>query len=426
MLVLLAPPERDERWRIPLSAALYFTGLFAKETGAAVIVMLIALVWVRLGGQEKDPGSNWSKRLAMAGGPYVAATGAYVIIRLWAMHGTGVEKGEHSWREVFFTGPSVILFYLQKLTIPMGLSGAYVNPLYSSATMAFWLPLAVVVLLAVLVTWLSLRTRPVVGFSAALILLPILPALATIRVYPQGDMAHDRYLYLPSVGLCLLIGVIAQHMLNAPKSVRAAGAAVLAIVLAAFSVMTFKQQRYYNDDIIFLQRAIEVNPDNAFAYALLANFYMDQGNTDMALKDYRIASEIAPDEIRITLFLARGLFGVQKYSEAEAILNPLMTRTDFSADQRNSIRLSLANVKIGEGNLDAAQLLLEQVEQSDANFPELHWALGVLYHGQGHIPEAQAEFEKEYQMSGDEMARRQSMAMSKQMLLKTLPGDGSR
>jgi len=422
MLVLLAPPERGDRWPILLSAVLYFTGLFAKETGAAVIVLLIAMAWTRL----KDRESSWSKRLVLAGSPYAAATGAYLIIRWLAMHGTGVEKGEHSWPEVFFTSPSIVLFYLRKLIVPVGLGGAYVNPIYTSPTMAFWLPLAAILLLVLLMTWLAFRMKPVIGISAALILLPVLPALATIRVYPQGDMTHDRYLYLPSVGLCLLIGALAPRMLETPRSIHTAAASVLAIVLVAFSVLTFAQQRFYHDDVAFLQRAIDVNPDNAFAYALLANIYMDQGRTDLGLKDYRIASELAPDDPRISMFLARGLFGVQRYTEAETILTPLSLRKDFDVSRQNAIRLSLANVEIGQGKLDSAQQLLEQVEQSDANFPELHWALGVLYHRQGQIPLAQAQFEKEYQLSGDEAAHQQSMMLSKQMLLRTPSSDGSR
>jgi len=422
MLVILAPHESGERWPILLSAALYFTGLFAKETGVTLVVVLIAMAWMR----PQDGENSWSKRLVLAGSPYVAASGAYAIIRWSVLRGVGVETGEHSWREVFFSGPSILLFYLRKLMLPVGLSGGYVNPIHSSPTMAFWLPLAAILLFVVLMAWLAFRVNPIFGFSAALILLPLLPTLAAIRVYPQGEMTHDRYLYLPSVGLCLLIGAVAQRMLAAPRSVRAASASILAIVLVAFSALTFAQQRFYRDEIAYLQREIEVSPAHAFAYAALGDLYMDQGRTDLGLKNYRIASELAPDDPKISLFLVRGLSADQKYSEAEAILNRLMLRKDFDASRQNGIRVSLANVEIALGKLESAQQLLQQVEQADANFPELHWAFGVLYQRQGQIALAQAQFEKEYRLTGDEMAQRQSMMLSKQMLSRTPPRDGSR
>lgn len=421
MLVLLVPQESGDRWPILLSAVLYFTGLFAKETGVTLIVILFAMAWIRL----RDRQANWSQRLFLAGGPHVAATGAYLIIRWSVMHGVGVENGEHSWRSVFFSSPSIMLFYLQKLIMPVGLSGGYVNRVYSSPTIAFWLPLTAILSFIFLMTWLAFRANRIFGFSAALILLPLLPPLAAIRLYPQGDMTHDRYLYLPSVGLCLLIGVLVPRILEASRSARIAAASVLTVVLVAFSVTTFAQQRYYDDDVTFLQREIDVNPANGFAYALLGNVYLAQGRTDLGLKNFHIASELEPDEPKISLFLVSGLFADQKYPEAEAILNRLMLRKDFDARRQNGIRLSLANVEISLGKLEAAQGLLQQVEQADANFPELHWALGVLYQKQGQIQLARTQFEKEYQLTGDEAAQRQSLLLSKQMLSPVRPNTGS-
>jgi tetratricopeptide (TPR) repeat protein len=421
ILVLLAPPERGGRWPILLSALVYFAGLFAKETGAALMVVLIALAWIRLGDME----SGWSKRLALAGSPYIAGTAAYLIIRALVLHGMGFEHSERGWREVIFSSPSILLFYLRRMIFPVGLSGAYVNPIYSSPTMAFWLPLAAILLFVLLMAWLSFCLNPVFGLSAALILLPLLPALATIRVYPWGDITHDRYLYLPSVGLCLLVGLLADRMLQAPKGIRAMAASVFAILLIAFSVLTFAQQRSYDNDIVYSQHEIDVNPANGFPYAMLANVYMDQGKSDLALKNYRIASEVAPDDERISLFLARGLFGLQNYAEAETILNRLMLRTDLDSSLQTSIRLSQANVELGLGKLDSAQQLLQQVEQADANFPELHWALGVLYDKQGNIPLAQTQFEKEYQLTGDLEAQQQS-ALLQMRMLRTPPNVGPR
>src|SRR5271166_4357296 len=47
MLVLLLPQESGDRWPILLSAVLYFTNLFAKETGVTLIVILFAMAWIR-------------------------------------------------------------------------------------------------------------------------------------------------------------------------------------------------------------------------------------------------------------------------------------------------------------------------------------------------------------------------------------------
>jgi Flp pilus assembly protein TadD len=75
--------------------------------------------------------------------------------------------------------------------------------------------------------------------------------------------------------------------------------------------------------------------------------------------------------------------------------------------------------------MDSAQQLLQQVEQADPNFPELHWGLGVLYHKQGRLQLAEAEFEKEYRLTGDQEAQRQAAMLTMQMI-QTPPSNGSR
>jgi Gpi18-like mannosyltransferase len=120
VLVLLSPARRGGRGPIVLSALLYSVGLFAKETGAALIILLIALAWMRLTNLK----SSWIKRLALAGGPYVAGTVIYLIVRGWVLHGMGVQQGERGWREVIFSSPSIMQFYLRKLIAPLALSGA--------------------------------------------------------------------------------------------------------------------------------------------------------------------------------------------------------------------------------------------------------------------------------------------------------------
>jgi protein O-mannosyl-transferase len=404
---------RIGRRQVLLSAALYFAALFAKETGITLSLLLIPLAWVWLKSEVKHP----RERILLATVPFAAATVIYLLARWSALHGSGIGQGEHSWREVVFSSPSTLLFYLGKLALPVGLSGGYVNAIYSAPTLAFWLALGAALAGIGLMTFLALRQNPVFGISAALILLPLLPALAAMRVYPQGDMVHDRYLYLSSAGFCLLIALLVQRAVQSARA-RTAAMCVLAIGLGVFAILTFRQQRFYHDDFSFVQREIEVNPRNAFAYAMLGNLYMDEHQADLGLQNLRKAHDLAPGEPKVSLFLARALFAEQKYDEAEALLASLLLQEDLDTNRKNGIRVSLANVEMSLKKLDSAETLLREVERSDPNLPELHWALGSLYLRQGNIPQAQAQFEAEYQLTGDPAAQRQSMLLARKILLQ--------
>ena len=409
ILVLLGDNTDAERPQVWASAALYGAGLFAKETGVALVLILIVIAWVRLRDQVKG---GW-ERLWLAGSPYVAATGIYVLARWFAMHQVGTEAGEHSWAEVIFSGPAVILFYLKKLIIPLGLSGCYVNPLTASPTASFSLELVAIAAGVAIVSWFAFRYSPVLGLAAALLLAPILPALAVVRIYPQGDMTHDRYLYLASVGLCLMVGMLVARLWSMPKPAKLAVVAVMAVVLAALSTATFAQQKFYHDNFAFYRQVIETNPSDGMAYGLLGNEYMDQGNTDLALDLFRKAHQISPENPKVSLFLARGLVAEKQYLESEAVLNQMLQNPGLVTKRKNAALVSLANVEISLGKLEYGQQLLQRVQESDPRFPELHWALGVLFQREGLLAQAQAEYEKEFEITGDELAEKQSLTVAK-------------
>lgn len=410
ILVLLGDNTAEERPQVWASAALYGAGLFAKETGIAFVLILIVIAWVRLRGQVEG---GLARRLWLASSPYVAATGVYVLARWFAMHQVGTEAGEHSWAEVIFSGPSVMLFYLKKLIIPLGLSGCYMNPLTASPTARFSLELVAIATGVAIVSWFAFRYSPVLGLAAALLLAPILPALAVVRIYPQGDMTHDRYLYLASVGLCLMVGMLVARLWSMPKPAKLAVVAVMAVVLAALSTATFAQQEFYHDNFAFYRRVIEINPSDGMVYGLLGNEYMDQGDIDLALDLLRKAHQISPENPKVSVFLARGLFAQKQYAESEAVLDQMLQNPELETKRKNAALLSLANIEISLGKLEYGQQLLQRVQESDPRFPELHWALGVLFQRQGLLAQAQAEYEKEFEITGDELAEKQSLTVAK-------------
>jgi protein O-mannosyl-transferase len=428
MLILLDPPLPDEDKkngrtgdvrdslfypRVWLSAVWFGAGLFAKETGMAMLPILPAIAWMQLKKRVAGSQRLTSQRLWRAVFPYgVVATG-YLAVRWAVMRRVGGEIAEHSWATVVYSAPSILLFYLKKLFFPWNLGGTYVNPLAASPTTIFWLQLSAVVVGAAVVAWIAVRYRSLFGFAAALIVIPVLPALAVIRIYQQGSTTNDRYLYLPSAGASLLVALILQKVWSLERPAKVMAIVVVSLVFMTFSVMTISQQKYYQDDIAFNSRVIQVSPSDAFAMGLLGNAYLDQGRQDLALEQFQRASQIAPDDHKIKSFLARGLFAAGKYNEAETVLKGLSQSPHLTPAGRESALLWLANVEISLGNLTTAQQALEQAEHGDDRFPQLHWMWGMLYQRQGVLPQALAEYEKEFEITGDEGARQRAATVER-------------
>jgi len=405
MLALLGS-EKDADPRVWLSALSFGAGIFAKETGMAMLAILPAIAWVQLKGHVAGKERFWK-----AGYPYAVVTAGYLLIRWTVMHRVGVETGEHSWAQVIFSAPSILLFYLKKLFLPWRLSGCYVNVLTASPTPIFWLQLTAIMIGVAAIAWFAIRYRSLFGLAAALIVVPVLPALAVIRVYPQGDMTHDRYLYLPSIGLSLLVAMLVEKIWSLEKPAKVTVIAALIAVLLPFSAETISQQKYYRVDVTFYSRVIEVNPSNAFAMGMLGNVYLDEKRNDLALEQFRKAEQIDPGNQKVTIFLARALFAVGKYYDSETVLKNLLQTAELAPTRRKLTLVSLANVEIGMGNLNYAQQLLELVEASDDTLPGLHWAWAMLYQKQGLLPQAVAEYEKEFEITGDELSQQRSESL---------------
>jgi tetratricopeptide (TPR) repeat protein len=99
------------------------------------------------------------------------------------------------------------------------------------------------------------------------------------------------------------------------------------------------------------------------------------------------------------------------------VLKGLLQSPQLTPAWRESTLLWLANVEISLGNLTGAQQLLKQAEHSDDRFPQLHWTWGMLYQRQGLLPQALAEYEKEFQNTGDELARQRAASVERQFNL---------
>src|SRR3989442_869242 len=197
------PPQR--LW---LSVGVLSAALFSQETAIALLPIFPLL------GFSRGHWDGWRARLRVAlhmGTPYLVPAVIYLAVRWLVLRGVGVEIGKHSWQQVFCSSPSLLLFYFKKLAWPVRLSGFYLNPLVSRPSSEMWLTLLPILAGVVLLAWLAVRYSRCIGLAGCLILLPLIPALAATRVYDQGNIAHDRYLYLPSVGFSLLFGLSATN-----------------------------------------------------------------------------------------------------------------------------------------------------------------------------------------------------------------------
>jgi Tfp pilus assembly protein PilF len=394
------------------SVLLWGAALFTKET--AVALLPVFPLWAFLKKNNATPPRQARILQALRTCvPFVATAFFYLLVRSLVLHRVGTEIGQHTWRQVLFTGVDLFQFYINKLFLPLHLSPFYTNPVLTEQSLKIWITISLTVGVVALVSRVAIRYEPLVGLALSLILLPLVPVLVGIRIFRDGDLAHDRYLYLPSVGLCLLAGLLFKRIWAASTSARWVAASTGVILMTVLVGLNLSQQAYYRDDEAFYKRGLEVGPTNSLVMAFLGDHYLGQGKNDLALEQFRHAHDISPDNPEVLYRLARGLFETKNYAEAEPYLIQISRDPNLPASRRAVLALSLGQTQMRLGELSSAQSTLRELEVRNDTLRGVHQSLGALYELEGKLFDASREYEREFQISGDLKAHRRAIELNR-------------
>jgi len=121
-----------------------------------------------------------------------------------------------------------------------------------------------------------------------------------LRFDDRADLSivADRFMYLPSLGFCILAGVYFKKIwecikIKAPSYQMITAMAAVVIVLY-LGVSTFQQTKIWNNGPEFWTRVINRYPTSFMAYNQRALSYKDKGDLENALRDYTQAIALFP------------------------------------------------------------------------------------------------------------------------------------
>jgi tetratricopeptide (TPR) repeat protein len=216
------------------------------------------------------------------------------------------------WSMMFLSWPSILWnYYLWHLLWPVNLTVVCDLPY---ATHLGWrhviLPATAMTAL-VAVVWIAARRRPAIGFAALWMGLLILPPLY-LRAFAPGEIAHDRYLYLPSLGLSMLI---------APALARLGGAglATTAVLASLAALGVFRESQPWSNDIALFQRALVVVPGSVRAERQLALVLPAAGRCAEAIPILDRLRQQQEDP-RVLLALGACYYGQSRFEEAGLLI----------------------------------------------------------------------------------------------------------
>ncbi len=387
--------EHRSRWKI-LSLTLFVFAIFEKETGVIFPLVVFAYEWFYPPDDRRD--LEWTALLRRGVGalkstlPYFVLIVPYLAARIYALKGFSHPQTNLSVPTILLTLPSLLIFWVRHAVWPAGLSTFYnTHTITQLAWGTFVLPALALLLLAVLAIAAARRSREV-SFALAWMIIPLLPVL-DIRVFVKNDFAHDRYLYLPSIGLVIL-AAMALRRLTAGKQVGGIPVAQAAILAVLTPLMIFgvgREGAYFANEHVFYAHCARMAPENRIAVTDYAADLGQRGRYAQALPLLKGVVKREPDFwfARYNLALTYYHLGQMPAAE-ESFLRAIRLRPQV-ADQY--LYLGLVELKTGRTR-EAEDSIRYSLHLDPRNFGS-HFALGVILKGQGDLAGARREFEAE-------------------------------
>jgi tetratricopeptide (TPR) repeat protein len=386
--------RRPGLWRYLLTLLIFTLGLMSKPMLVTLpFVLLLIDFWPlnRMRGNgfgrsspyqpeaaAVSPGASTKafaqiiKRLVLEKVPFFALTLAASILTYIAQNSAGAVR---SWIELPFgvrCANAVMSYcrYIGKTFWPANLALIY-------PYQEHW-PLSLVALGAVLLLivsiWLVLNARriPYAIVGWLWFLGTLVPTLGLVQVGAQA-MA-DRYMYVPSIGLFILVVWGVSNAVSTHARVRKCVVVIGVAALSVCMVCTRVQLRYWRNSEDLFRHVVNVTSDNYIAYICLGKLMVDADKQDEALDFFRTAVRIAP-----TYPLAQYNLGTTLIHKGEldkAITHFAMAVQDDPkmAEAQNNWGKAL----LDQGKLNEATKHFAEAFKLQPDNPEISYNLGTL------------------------------------------------
>ena len=386
--------ERPSIGRYLLIVLAFSLGLMAKPTVITLpFVLLLLDYWplqrLQWPGQSKDENSPQARlamvrqahhpeqsqgkpghqqlslrRLFAEKVPLFILAGIVSAITYIAQQSGGVVSGLESIPIKYRVANAVISYatYIEKLFWPSGLAVFYPHP--GGNFSAVRLAASAILLPAVSACIYFFRNRkyPVTGWF--LFLGVLVPVIGLVQAGAQGRA--DRYMYVPMVGLLVMVARGTGDLV-AKWRYRAVALALSAVVIiSAAMVTTLLQLRHWQDSTALFTHTLNVTRNNFVIHNNYANLLSASGKIDQAIEHYNICLQLRNDSPEVHNNFGNTL--VAKGRIPEAIVH-YQKAIELAESQKSSGRL-LPVLSEAHYNLADALRIQRQFQEATEHYTE--------------------------------------------------------
>jgi tetratricopeptide (TPR) repeat protein len=392
-------------WTIALIS--FFLSLLYKEM-ALTLPLVILLLDFACDTEERGlrPGERLRRLL-----PFLALLAVYVVLRIRAL---GVFSKTRvplpmSFTDKLLTVTYFVGHYIQDLLVPIKQSAYHVFLPFSRLSVKDWLLPFALLAVGIGLVFRYLRNDRRSLFLALMTVLTLIPILYLGGV---GDNKYtERYLYLPSMGFCLLVASLIERYLGKKK----AGMALCALLVLALAFLTIRRNPVWKDESTFYRTTLAASPGAVQMNYNLGVLLLSQRNYPAARAQFQSALDATYEVFAyVPLDRAEAYLGL---CEAENGMGHLQAAAE-NAEKALGVVPDLADASLRLGTLKGrlgdyttAEKLLRQALTSMPENALAHSDLGNVLFYKNDFSSAEQEYWKAIQLDSRFMSARISLAV---------------
>jgi len=329
-----------------------------------------------------------------------------------------------------------IIFYLCKIVWPIHLSSHYPFPDSISVSVPMVGAGLVGTFLLISALIVSLRWTPVLVAGWLIFFVIIFPTIGVVGF--TNVIAADKYVYLPAIGLLLILAWGLSRIWNVPKdsSQRAISRQVVAIsAVAVLAVLASAATRRYHacwqDTETLHRHMIDLAPRAGEPRVSLAYFLAKQGRQAEAIEEYRETLRVRPNYLKAlnnlghtladqgladeaVVHLSKAVDLKPDFAVAHANLGEALNKTGKRKEANDHlsqavrlmpdnayVHLTFGEVLVAQGRLKEAISCYRKALAIDPNRFGLHNSLGIALARGGQIEEATQCFRQALRLEPD-------------------------
>lgn len=381
------PQSKIRNYLYPLSLFSYLLALCSKEVAITLPLIIFLLDWI-FGGNDRV------KRNAIKYySGFILMSGFYLFLRFVWFHNP-VEKQltypDNSFLVNFLTMPKIFCSYIKLLFFPICFNAEYIIA-HTKTPFAATFILSIIFLSVIgVITCRFYNHSKRLFFFMLWFFVTLAPMM---NIIPIANIMAERYLYLPSVGFCMIMAYILIEIwryactfisweggnlnVSTPRFNQLLLVFVTCLILipaVPYSVFTIKRNKIWKDPFTFWSKTVEDSPGSSRAHNNLGMIYHQQDKTDLAIREFQASIAIESDpEYHHNLGMAYQKKGMKEEALQE-YLHVLAINPNSALTHNN-----MGNILVDKGRIDEGILKFKEAVRLNPKYYDAHYNLGLAY-----------------------------------------------